>query len=85
MDIGFLKKRYGKNLILVGNVDCSQVLPLGTVEQVIEATKECIRRASPGGGHFIGSSSEIVPSTPVENVLAFYQACHQFGTYPIRV
>ena len=85
MDIGFLKKRYGKNLILVGNVDCSQVLPLGTVEQVVEATKECIRQASPGGGHFIGSSSEIVPSTPVENVLAFYQACHQFGTYPIRV
>jgi uroporphyrinogen decarboxylase len=85
MDIGYLKKRYGKNLVLVGNVDCSQVLPLGTVEEVIEATKECIRQASKGGGHFIGSSSEIVPATPVENILAFYRTVHEYGKYPIRI
>ena len=83
MDIGHLKKRYGRNLILVGNVDCSQVLPLGTPEDVIAATKQCIRAASPGGGHFIGSSSEIVPSTPVQNILAFYRACRHYGRYPI--
>ena len=85
MDIGLLKRRYGKELILVGNVDCSQVLPLGTVDEVIEATKECIRQASPGGGHFIGSSSEITPSTPLENILAFYDACRNYGRYPIRI
>lgn len=85
MDIGLLKRRYGKELILVGNVDCSQVLPLGTVDEVREATKECIRQASPGGGHFIGSSSEITPSTPLENILAFYDACRNYGRYPIRV
>ncbi len=85
MDIAYLKKHYGKNLVLVGNVDCSQVLPLGSVKDVVEATKQCIRDASPGGGHFIGSSSEIVPSTPVENILAFYEACREFGKYPIRI
>jgi uroporphyrinogen decarboxylase len=85
MDIGLLKRRYGNKLIMVGNVDCSQVLPLGSVEDVIEATKECIRLASPGGGHFIGSSSEIVPSTPLENVLAFYDACRKYGSYPIKL
>lgn len=84
MDIELLKKRYGHNLILVGNVDCSQVLPLGSVEDVIEATKECIRHASKGGGHFIGSSSEITPATPVENIVAFYRAAREFGKYPIR-
>jgi len=85
MDIGALKVRYRRELILVGNVDCSQVLPLGTVEQVIAATRECIRQASPGGGHFIGSSSEITPSTPLQNILAFYDACREYGKYPIRV
>ena len=85
MDIGFLKRRYGKNLVLVGNVDCSQVLPLGTRQEVVEATKECIRQASPGGGHFIGSSSEIVPATPVENILAFYETVREYGRYPIRI
>ncbi len=85
MDIALLKKRYGRNLVLVGNVDCSQVLPLGTVEDVIRATKQCIRDASPGGGHFIGSSSEVVPSTPVENILAFYETCRECGRYPISM
>jgi len=83
MDIAHLKKRYGKDLVLVGNVDCSQVLPLGSVEDVVAATRQCIRDASPGGGHFIGSSSEIVPCTPVENILALYDTCREWGTYPI--
>ncbi|MGQ9523507.1 MAG: uroporphyrinogen decarboxylase family protein [Armatimonadota bacterium] len=85
MDIAYLKRRYGKRLVLVGNVDCSQVLPLGSVNNVIEATKECIRAASPGGGHFIGSSSEITPNTPVENILAFYRTVHEYGRYPITI
>jgi uroporphyrinogen decarboxylase len=84
MDIGFLKKKYRNRLILVGNVDCSQVLPLGTPEDIERAVKECLRAAAPGGGHFIGSSSEVTPSTPLENVLAFYRAIHEWGTYPIR-
>jgi uroporphyrinogen decarboxylase len=83
MDIGLLKRRYGRRLILVGNVDCSQVLPLGSPDDVVEATKACIRAASPGGGHFIGSSSEIVPSTPLENIIAFYEAIHRYGRDPI--
>ncbi|MGQ9732080.1 MAG: uroporphyrinogen decarboxylase family protein [Candidatus Zipacnadales bacterium] len=84
-DIGELKRRYGERLILVGNIDCSQTLPLGSVEEVRQAVKDCLRAAGHGGGLFIGSSSEIVPTTPVENILAFYEACHKFGTYPLCV
>lgn len=84
MDIGLVKKKYGDKLVLAGNVDCSQVLPLGAVEEVREATKECIRKASTGGGHFIGSSSEVTPATPVENILAFYETCRTYGRYPLK-
>jgi uroporphyrinogen decarboxylase len=84
-DIAALKKRYGKNLILVGGMDCSQLLPLGSVEDVREGTKQLLRDAGHGGGLFIGSSSEIVPATPVENILAFYDACREYGTYPLTV
>jgi len=66
-------------------VDCSQVLPLGSVEDVIEATRACLRAASPGGGHLIGSSSELTPSTPLDNALAFYETCRRDGTYPISI
>jgi len=85
MDIGYLKKRYGNNLILVGNVDCSHVLPRGSVEQVVEETKQCLRDAAPGGGHLIGSSSEIGPAVPLENALAFFDACRTYGRYPITL
>jgi uroporphyrinogen decarboxylase len=84
MDIGYLKRRYGKRLILVGGVDCSQVLPLGTVEEVVAAAKHVLRTAGPGGGLFIGSSSEVTPSTPLENILAFYETARTAGRYPIR-
>jgi len=85
MDIGAIKKRYGDNLVLVGNIDCSQVLPLGTPETIREAVKDTLRQAGHGGGLFIGSSSEIVPATPLENVLAFFEACREYGRYPLQV
>jgi uroporphyrinogen decarboxylase len=84
MDLGVMKKRYGKNLILVGGIDCSQLIPLGTVADIRAAVKEAMRVAAPGGGLFIGSTSEIVPATPLENVVAFYEACREFGRYPIQ-
>lgn len=84
-DIAELKRRYYGRLILVGNVDCSQTLPLGSVQDVRRAVKECLRAAGHGGGLFIGSSSEIVPATPLENVIAFYEACREFGRYPLQL
>lgn len=85
MDLCELKRRYGKRLILVGGIDCSVLLPLGTPQQIRQAVKEAVRIAAPGGGFFIGSSSEITPATPLENVLAFYEACRTFGRYPMSL
>ena len=64
MDIGLLKRRYGSKLVLVGNVDCSQLLPFGTRDEIRNAVKACLRAASPGGGHFINSSTQVLPSHP---------------------
>jgi hypothetical protein len=84
MTLAALRQRYGRRLILVGGIDCSQLLPLGTPAQIREAVRDALAAAAPGGGLFIGSSSEITPSTPAENVLAFYDACRTDGRYPIR-
>jgi hypothetical protein len=84
MDLAVLKRCYHGRLIMVGGVDCSQLLPLGSVQDVERATIQALRTAGPGGGYFIGSSSEITPSTPVENVIAFCRTVHQHGRYPIR-
>lgn len=85
MELEPLKKRYGDRLVLVGGIDCSQLLPLGTPDDIRQAVQHAMQVAAPGGGLFIGSSSEVNPATPLENVLAFYQACHEYGRYPIAV
>lgn len=84
MDVGFVKREYGRDLIQVGGVDCSQVIPLGTPETIRREVKKILAEGARGGGMFIGSSSEIVPATPLENIHAFYDACKEFGRYPLE-
>jgi len=81
MDIEKLKKEYGDRLVLVGNVDSSQLLPHGTPEEVRHAVRECLHIAAPGGGHFISSSGQIGPRVPLENAMSYFDACHEFGRY----
>ena len=85
MDLGALKKRYGKNLAYVGNVD-SNTLTHGTLSEVVEDTKRCLRDAAKGGGLLVDSGSgEIYPDFPVENVIAMCDAVREFGRYPIAL
>jgi uroporphyrinogen decarboxylase len=83
MDIGEVKQKYGHRVCLIGNIDCSHLLSEGSVEEVEAAVKECIRKASPGGGHIISSSNSVLSSVKPENYLALIQAAKRYGKYPI--
>jgi hypothetical protein len=71
MDVGDLRRRY-PDLVLLGGVDCSQLLPFGAPEEVFSTVRNNIRLA--GRGYFAGSSSEINDEAPLDNVLALYEA-----------
>jgi uroporphyrinogen decarboxylase len=64
-------------------VDCSVVLPYGTKEQVEDAVKETIAKASPGGGHILASSNSIHPGVKPENYRTMVQAARRWGVYPL--
>jgi len=83
MDIGRVKRKYGDRIAVIGNVDCGTLLPHGTREQVIEAVKETIAKASVGGGHVIASSNSIHPGVKPENYLTMVEAAEEFGVYPL--
>lgn len=83
MDIGDVKKKYGKRITVCGNVDCTVILPRGTKEQVVDAVKETIAKASPGGGHILASSNSIHPGVNPENYRTMVQAAREFGAYPL--
>lgn len=82
MDPAQLRRQY-PDLILLGGVDTSAILPLGTAEDVEQAVRKIIREVGPSGGLGIGSSNEIHPAVPVENAVAMFQAVQRFGAYPI--
>jgi uroporphyrinogen decarboxylase len=83
MDIGEVKARYGDRIALCGNVDCGELLSRGTPEEVVEAVKETIAKASPGGGHILASSNSIHPAVDPRNYRAMVEAARRFGQYPL--
>ncbi len=83
MDIGQAKQQYGHRVCLCGNVDCSVVLTRGSKELVIEAVKETIAKASPGGGHIMASSNSIHPAVDPELYKTMMWATREFGVYPL--
>ncbi|HID94797.1 MAG TPA: hypothetical protein EYP53_01895 [Candidatus Latescibacteria bacterium] len=83
MDIGRVKDGYGDRIALAGNVDCSLLLPHGSEDQVMEAVKETLAKASVGGGHILASSNSIHPGVKPENYRAMVEAAKTFGEYPL--
>jgi hypothetical protein len=71
MNLKEIRKRH-KDLILIGGIDCSQLLPFGTTDQVRAATKQAIRDAGPW--YFPGSSTELHDNIPLDNVKAMVDA-----------
>ena len=87
MDIGKAKEMYGDRIALVGNlvgnVDCGELLSRGTTAEVVEAVKETIAKAAPGGGYILASSNSIHPAVKPENYRAMVQAAREYGRYPL--
>jgi uroporphyrinogen-III decarboxylase len=83
-DIFAIREAYPHKL-LFGNVCCLHTLPHGTPADVEDETLELIEKIGPGGGIFIGSSSEVHEAVPVENAVRMYATVHEYGSYPIDV
>lgn len=83
MDIGEVKDRLGDRVAVIGNVDCTEILTHAAVEDVVDAVKETIAKASVGGGHILASSNSIHPGVRPENYSAMVEAARRFGVYPL--
>ena len=84
VDIGEVKAEYGHRLVLMGNVAVDNLARKSRAE-VEEETKNCIREASPGGGHILSSSNSWAAGADLENCLAMVETGRRYGAYPIRI
>ncbi len=76
-----LKAEFGGKIMLMGGVD-TQLLIEGTPEQARVETRRVLDIMKPGGGYVCSPSHDyLLPETPVENVVAHYEAIHEYGSY----
>lgn len=83
VDIGKAKELVGDRITLMGNLDPTAVLFLGTPETVEMAAKECIMKAGKGGGLILSSGCDVPMRTPFRNIEAMVRAAEKFGRYPL--
>lgn len=82
MDPRILKERFGHKVILNGGIDSHYALIEGSPELAEEAVREAMAVLKPGGNYILSPSHDyLLEETPVENVLAMYDAARKLGGY----
>lgn len=85
MDPGHLKQSYGDRIVFWGGgVDTQKTLPFGTPEQVEQEVLQRCEIFAPGGGFVFDAVHNIQARTPIENILAMFNALRRFnGEQPV--
>ena len=80
MDAKGLKEDFGGEITFWGGgIDTSSVLPSGTAEEVRRDVLERCEILSKDGGFVFAPIHNILPEVPPENVIAAYEAVHEFN------
>jgi len=80
MDPQHIKDSYGRDLVFWGaGVDTQKTLPYGTPEEVREQVLKMCAIFSNGGGYIFNSVHNLLPQSPVENMVAMFDAVKEFN------
>jgi uroporphyrinogen decarboxylase len=78
MDLKFIKKEYGKDIVLFGGLGCQSTIPLGTTQDVLDEADQTLKLLGKGGKYLFGPSGSISTDAPIENVAALIEFCRSF-------
>ena len=84
VDLAEVKRRYGREVCLIGNVHCG-MLDTGTTEQVAAAARDALRHGMPGGGYMFSSSNCIYTGMPLASYEVMLEVWRREGNYPERL
>ncbi|MCK5669920.1 hypothetical protein KAI10_00920, partial [Candidatus Bathyarchaeota archaeon] len=74
-----MKRDFGDALCFHGALDIQTVLSRGTPDQVRAEVERLCDILGPGGGFILAPTNNIMPETPVENILALYGTSRETG------
>lgn len=82
MDPVRLKAEFGRRIVFWGGgADTQAVLPRATPPEVRAHVRERLATWAPGGGYVFNQVHNIQADVPPANVLAMFDAAHDFGAY----
>ncbi len=81
MDLRELKQEFGKDLCFQGGLDIQQTLPRGSPADVKSEVRDRLEAAKADGGYILCTAHNIQPDTPLENIIALFEAGHEYGKY----
>lgn len=81
IDIAEIKRRYGRDICLIGNVNCG-LMDSGTDEEVRESARYCLRHGMPGGGYIFSTSNCIYTGMKLERYETMLDVWRREGNYP---
>ncbi len=82
MDLRELKREFGKDLVFWGGgVDTQWVLGTATPAEIRDHVRRNIEALAPGGGFVFAAVHDIQADVPPENIMAMWEAWHQYGAY----
>ena len=76
-----LKRRYGHELTLKGNLHTTDIMLRGSVDAVIRASKQAIDDAAEGGRFILSTGDQCGRDTPDENLRAMVETARTYGRY----
>lgn len=83
MDFQEIYKKYGDRLSFHGTIGTQTVMPHGTPEEVKETVWRNLSIAGRNGGLLVAPTHLLEPEVPIENVLAYVEACREYrGLHP---
>jgi uroporphyrinogen decarboxylase len=77
----YLVKCFGGRLSFHGCISTAGPVAYGTAEETTQYCKETLALMMQNGGYHFAPTHQLQDNTPVENVIAMYQAAHTFGVF----
>jgi len=81
VDIAEVKRRYGSELCLIGNVNCG-LLQSGTAEEIEANVRYALRSGMPGGGYIFSTSNCVYTGLPLPRYELMVDVWRREGVYP---
>jgi uroporphyrinogen decarboxylase len=80
VDIADIKRRCGKQVCLIGNVNCG-LLDTGTDEEVVASARYALEHGMPGGGYIFSTSNCIYTGMPLSRYELMLDVWRSEGSY----